>query len=119
MSRSVCDVSQAPAGVRSQQGSVREPSAGAGHRGAGAGGAGRDGAPQDPDAGGEAAELGEGAVEALAAALLRDLPLLLLRGGHRHINTFKKRTAASPFILFSLAILTFFLRIASYKKKCN
>ncbi len=46
---------------------------------------------EHPDAGGEAAELGEGAVEALASALLWDLPLLLLRGAHGHgehtINT--------------------------------
>ncbi|XP_016119561.1 arylsulfatase H-like [Sinocyclocheilus grahami] len=54
-------------------------------RGAGAGRTGRDGAPQNSDAGGETADVGKGPVEAVAAALLRDLPFLLLRGEPPHV----------------------------------
>lgn len=141
VSQAVCDVSQPSAGVRAQQGSVREPSALTGHwaavgRGAGAGQTGRDGAPQNSGAGGETADVDKGSVEAVAAALLRDLPFLLLRGEQPHVcsSRVKRWTPQKknihkdnctffsqlqvyipPFILFCLAVLTFFLRIASYK----
>lgn len=125
MSRGVCDVSQSSAGVRPQQRPVREPSSHTGHRaallgGAGAGGAGCDGAPEESEAGGEAAELGEGAVEALAAALLWDVPLLLLSGDLQltaHSLVITKCAIVRFYILqilsLHLAVLTFFLRITS------
>lgn len=95
MSRGLRDVPQPAAGVRSQQGPVREPSALTGdgaavRRGAGARGTGREGPPQNSDAGGETADVEKRPVEAVAAALLRDLPLLLLlRNKHFRLQTVK------------------------------